>query len=83
MAGECDSLNGDFPDHIPLIQNLRDNHPEFASVADEYDRLDKLIYRIERGEEASSDAYLEECKLELVRLKDMLFNIIRQHNSGE
>lgn len=50
--------------------------PEFRRLYDDYQALDKEIYRIEENIETPSDDYTEELKKNRVRLKDRLYGML-------
>lgn len=78
MFGEHHDLAHEFPEYKERIHELKmkDNH--FASLFDEYEKLDKEIYRIEEQIETPSDEYTEELKQKRVQLKDQLFNMLKE-----
>jgi hypothetical protein len=65
----------DFPELRAQLHSLRQGDPAFASMAEEYEALDKRICRIEAGSELLDDAALGVLKQVRVGLKD---NLARQ-----
>lgn len=76
MFGEHHDLNNEFPDLKDRIEQLRLSNRDFAKLADEYDAVDKEIWRIEEQIENPSDSYTEDLKKKRVRLKDRLYAML-------
>lgn len=77
MFGEHHDLAHEFPEYKERIHELKMKDHHFASLFDEYEKLDKEIYRIEEQIETPSDEYTEELKQKRVQLKDQLFNMLK------
>ena len=69
-------LAHEFPEFKRRIRELKLASPEFRQLYDEYQALDKEIYRIEENIETPSDNYAEELKKNRVRLKDRLYGML-------
>ena len=69
-------LAHEFPEHKQRLHELKLASPEFKQLYDEYQALDKEIYRIEENIKTPSDDYAEELKKNRVRLKDRLYGIL-------
>lgn len=79
MQGEHHhDLSHEFPEYKERIHELKMNDHHFSRLYQEYEALDKEVYRIEEGIETPSDQYTEELKLKRVKLKDELFAIIQK-----
>jgi uncharacterized protein YdcH (DUF465 family) len=78
MLGEHHDLAHEFPEYKDQIHALKISDPHFARLFDEYEDLDKEIYRIEEQIENTSDTYMEELKMKRVKLKDELYTMLRQ-----
>ncbi|MDH5632724.1 MAG: DUF465 domain-containing protein [Gammaproteobacteria bacterium] len=76
MFGEHHSLLNDFPELRDKIHELKAANPDFASMYEEYDRVDKEVYKIEEQIETRSDAYTEDLKKRRVMLKDKLYALL-------
>jgi len=77
MEGEHHhDLAHEFPEFKQRIHELKLASAEFRRLYDDYQALDKEIYRIEQDIETPSDDYTEELKKNRVRLKDRLYGIL-------
>ncbi len=72
MHVEHHSLIADFPELREQLHNLRQQDPQFARLADEYEVLDKRICRVEDGIDVLDDGALSTLKAERVAMKDEL-----------
>lgn len=70
MHAEHHPLIKDFPEKRELLQQMRQQDPNFARKAQTYEALDKQICRVEDGVERLDDEALGALKLERVALKD-------------
>ena len=48
-------LRGEFPQEISLIERMIRTNYEFRRLAERYDEVNRNIYRIESGEEPTTD----------------------------
>lgn len=78
MLGEHHDLAHEFPEYKDQIHALKISDPHFARLFDEYEDLDKEIYRIEEQIENTSDSYMEELKMKRVKLKDELYTMLKE-----
>lgn len=76
MSLEHHTLLNEFPEHKDKIHSLKTENNHFRKLFDEYHDLDKQVYRMESGEEPTSDDTLEELKKKRLHLKDQLYSII-------
>lgn len=78
MSLEHHPLTKEFPEYHEQIHHLKlsDNH--FHRLMDEYENLDKEIYRIESDEEPADDQYVNKLKSKRVALKDQLHRYMKQ-----
>ena len=67
----------EFPDYQEAIERLRAENGHFEALLEKYDELDKEIYRIEDGKDVVDDLELDRLKMERVKLKDELFEMLR------
>lgn len=65
----------DFPELKERIHALK-SQAHFAKLEEEYESLDKKITRFENRLENCSDQELEQFKLERVKLKDKLYQLL-------
>lgn len=77
MLGEHHYLAGDLPEFKEKIHQLKLENAHFSKLFDNYEEIDKTIYRIEEGIETASDDYVEELKLQRVKLKDELYDMLK------
>lgn len=66
----------EFPEHKDQIHTLKTEDRHFARLMEQYEDLDKTVFRIESGEQPTDDERLEALKLERVALKDELYKLI-------
>ena len=76
MLGEHHRLLDEFPQYRQKIHDLKLNDHHFSRLFEEYDQLDKEIYRIEEKIETPSDAYAEELKKKRLLVKDRIYAIL-------
>jgi len=77
MPLEHHPLVKEFPLLHNAIHELKTHDAHFRNLFDEYEVLDKKIYRIESEAEPGSDQYTEELKLRRVQLKDELYAMLK------
>ncbi len=74
MLGEHhDDLAQEFPEFKDRIHQLKVSDPEFVKLYQEYQDVDKEVYRIEEQIETRSDTYTEDLKKKRALLKDQLY----------
>jgi uncharacterized protein YdcH (DUF465 family) len=78
MLGEHHRLLDEFPQYRQKIHDLKLNDRHFSRLCEEYDKLDKEIYRIEERIETPPDAYTEELKKKRLLVKDRIYAILSQ-----
>lgn len=76
MLGEHHDLAHEFPEYKQRIHELKLNDSHFAKLNQQYEKLDKEIYRIEQQIETPSDEYTEQLKKKRALLKDQLYTIL-------
>jgi len=67
----------EFSEHAERIHELKEKNSHFKKLFDEYDDLDHEVYRIETDSEAASDETLNKLRIERVKLKDALYQLIQ------
>ena len=77
MPIEHHPLVEEFPEYKDLIHELKLNNAHFRRLANEYEGLDKSIFRAEQGIEVVNDDYLESIKKERLYLKDQIYDMLR------
>ena len=78
MPLEHHPLIKEFPELHDQIHELKVNDSHFKELFEEYEHLDKKIYRIESDAEPASDQYTEELKVRRVNLKDELYSMLKK-----
>lgn len=76
MSVEKHDLLQEFPEHHHTIRHLKMHDQHFVRLYENYELLTTEIYRMETGVESPSDEVLDGKKLDRVRLKDQLYNLI-------
>lgn len=66
----------EFPRHREQIHHLKISNSHFHNLMEQYEELDKRVFRIEDGTHPTSDEYVEQLKRERLLLKDQLFEMI-------
>lgn len=82
MPVEKHDLIRELPESKEAIHHLKANDYHFARLYDEYHEVESDIHRYETGSENTSDEHLEDLKKQRLRLKDQLFQIIREHETS-
>jgi hypothetical protein len=77
MFGEHHDLTHEFPEYKERIHELKISDPHFAKLHEEYEDIDKEIYRIEQQIETPSDEYTEQLKKKRALLKDELYALLK------
>lgn len=70
-------LGMEFPEFRERIHELKIGDAKFSRLYEQYQQLDKEIYRIEHEIEAASDEHTENLKKQRVLLKDQLYVMLR------
>jgi uncharacterized protein YdcH (DUF465 family) len=63
-------LRDEFPQEITLIERMIRTNYEFRRLAERYDEVNRNIYRIESGEEPTTDEVLARLKKWRLKFKD-------------
>ena len=82
MTLEKHDLLHELPESRDAIHHLKLQDRHFARLFREYHDKDHEVHRVETGAEKTSDAYLEDCKKERLRLKDALYQMIREYEAA-
>jgi len=77
MPIEHHPLVEEFAEYKDTIHELKMNNAHFRRLANEYEGLDKSIFRAEQGIEVVNDDYLESIKKERLHLKDQIYDMLR------
>jgi uncharacterized protein YdcH (DUF465 family) len=74
---EKHALLTEFPEYHDQILSMKLENEHFKKLYEAYDALDHHVYRIESGNEVTTDEHLNELKLKRVHLKDELFAMLQ------
>jgi uncharacterized protein len=69
-------LREEFPQEISLIERIIRTNYEFRRLAERYDEVNRNIYRVESGEEPTTDEVLKRLKKQRLKLKDEIAAIL-------
>src|SRR5215831_8206408 len=69
-------LRDEFPQEISLIERVIRTNYEFRRLAERYDEVNRNIYRIESGEEPTTDEVLARLKKWRLKFKDEIAAIL-------
>ena len=78
MIQDHHPLAKDFPQYKDKIHTLKQQDAHFARLYQAYEDVDKAVVRLETRVELASDAELEDKKVQRVRIKDELYNLLQQ-----
>ena len=68
----------EFPEHHDRIHELKMADRHFLRLMNDYEILDKEIFRAESDEEPTNDTHLKEMTVRRVQLKDQIYALIQQ-----
>ena len=81
MPIEHHPLVEEFPEDHDTIHELKTKNAHFRKLMNEYEAIDKEVYRMEEGIENPEDAVLTEEKKKRLDLKDQIAVMIRDEKS--
>lgn len=70
-------LARDFPEFKDVIHELKADDLHFSKMVVKYEILDKQIVRAEQGLEHMAEPELESLKMDRVRMKDVLYQMLK------
>lgn len=74
---EKHSLIHEFPEMKEKIHELKISDTHFRELFDEYHEVDQHIHSYESGATATTDEHLNELRLKRVKLKDALYDLLK------
>jgi uncharacterized protein len=77
MESQHHDLAHESPEFKDKIHSLKVSDAHFKRLFDQYEEIDKKIYRAENRIEICSEGQEEEMRIERVKLKDQLFTILQ------
>lgn len=75
-------LSRDLPEYREDVHELKTSDRHFSRLMEEYETLDKDIVRAEQGVEHRPDLELDGMKMQRVRLKDELVELLKAHQAA-
>ncbi|MDX1921791.1 MAG: DUF465 domain-containing protein [Alphaproteobacteria bacterium] len=78
MITEAHDFASEFPEFKQAIHTLKTTNGHFAKLFEQYNQVNKDILRIETGIETASDEHTETLKKLRLKLKDDLFQSLKQ-----
>ncbi|MCF6767103.1 DUF465 domain-containing protein [Thiotrichales bacterium 19S11-10] len=66
----------EFPEYTDQIHQLKESDRHFIKLFDQYEKVDKEVFRVEANQEGISEIHLEDLKKERLLLKDEIYQII-------
>ena len=82
MPHTSHELSEAFPDAEDRIRRLKAADPGFAELTESYDDVNRQVLRIENGEEAASDFFLEDQKKRRLLILDRIAARLRAAAAG-
>jgi len=76
MGIEHHPLTKEFPDHHETIHQLKTGNAHFSRLMEEYETMDKEVFRMEENIETVDDDVLNEHKKRRLALKDEIADMI-------
>jgi hypothetical protein len=67
----------ELPEFKDKIHEMKMNDHHFQRLMEQYEEVDKHIFRIESDEEPTGDAYVTDLRKERLKLKDELYNMLQ------
>lgn len=67
----------EFPEHHEAIHQLKLDNAHFRKLMEEYEAVDKEVFRMEEGIETPEDSVLTEAKKRRLHLKDQLAEMLQ------
>ncbi|MDH5775071.1 MAG: DUF465 domain-containing protein [Nitrospirota bacterium] len=68
----------EFPEHHDRIHELKISDGHFHRLMNDYENLDKEIFRAKSDVEPTDDTHLKELGVRRVQLKDQIYALIQQ-----
>lgn len=81
MHNEQHDLVHELPEHRAAIQALKMHNNHFSKLFASYHEVEHEVHHIENEGVNTSDEYIESRKLERLRLKDEMYQMILKHEA--
>jgi uncharacterized protein YdcH (DUF465 family) len=78
---EPHDLHHDFPNYREQIERFKATDVNFASLCEEYDRIDREVCRIEEHDIPIADSVFEDMKKLRLRMKDEVYKMLCEWKS--
>lgn len=72
-------LHEDFPELTEKMHTLKVCDPHYAGMADEYHEINRIIHRLENGDEHMSHFDEEQIRKKRLVLKDTVYNYLMEN----
>ncbi len=82
MKIDSHDLHDEFPEYKNQINHLRTDDPRFASLYDEYHKVNSEVRIVEENDVPVSDVIFEELKKQRLKLKDELYALLLAERSS-
>ena len=82
MNNEQHDLVHELPDHRESIHELKMNNAHFSKLFESYHDVEHEVHHIENEGVNTSDDYIESRKVDRLRLKDELYQMILKHEAA-
>lgn len=76
MKVDSHELHDEFPEYISKINQFRTSDAHFASLYDEYHKVNNEVRNIEENDVPVSDVIFEEIKKQRLKLKDEIYAML-------
>lgn len=76
---EQHDLHHEFPEYRDQIHALKVSNGHFARLFDEYHDVNRHVVRVEVNAELATDFELEDLKKRRLKLKDELYEMLKDH----
>lgn len=73
------TLTSDFPEFTEQIHTLKIENAHFKKLFASYDEIDHKIYNSETNTEPTSDEILNQMRIERVKIKDEIYNFLKNN----
>lgn len=82
MKIDSHDLHDEFPEYVNKINHLKSTDQHFASLYDEYHRVNSEVRSVEEDDVPVSDVIFEELKKKRLKLKDELYAMLHAESAS-
>lgn len=76
MSNTPHELAEEFPNHVEVMQRLKQSDTRFARLFDDYHAINRDIHRAETNVEPTDDLHLAEMRKQRLALKDEIYRLL-------